>query len=445
VTPASIDDPRVLEKIEVDEVWSAVSVGFALLTHGDRQYIAYYNADRRTVVGMRDLTDDAFTTHVLPSESDNPPTRHTTSTVQGWDSHNYWTLAVDRTGHLHLSGNMHANPLTYFRSTEPGDVRTLVQVGSMVGDQEGRTTYPNFMNTPDGRLLFHYRVGGSGNGNEIYNVYDEQTKTWSRFFDQPLVHGGGKANAYQRGPTLGPDGYYHLLWMWRFTPDVATNHDLSYARSKDLRQWESAAGQPLDLPITKDDTATFIDPVKPGGGLHNSNHKFTFDHDGRVVVTYFKHDDNDHTQAYAARFEDGAWNIQQLSDWDAKHLFKGGGSGPSTFGTSLSLGTPRRHGDGQLALPYSHWKAGRAMIVFDQDSLKPVGIAPQPQRYPEALTKTQSDFPGMRPKWAGDRGKSPDPGTFYTLRWESLGANRDRPRDKPWPDNSKLVLYKIAR
>jgi len=433
------------ERIVIDKVWSAVSVGFSLLTHGDRQYIAYYNADRRTVVGMRDLKDDAFTLHVLPSRSDDPPTRRTSSTVQGWDSHNYWTMTVDSAGHLHLSGNMHANPLTYFRSTQPGDVTTLVQVDEMVGRNERRATYPKFMTGPDGRLIFHYRDGGSGNGNEIYNVYDVKTKAWTRFFDQPLVHGGGKANAYQRGPQRGPDGNYHLLWMWRDTPDVATNHDLSYARSQDLKNWETAGGEPLDLPITMQDRGTIIDPVPPGGGLHNSNHHFTFDRQHRVVVTYYKHDPDGNTQAYAARFEDGGWKIQQLSDWRGKHIFKGGGSGPSTFGTSLGLGRPRQHGDDQLALPFNHWKAGSGMLVFDEATLEPRGVVPEPQRFPAGLRGVNSDFPGMRVKWAGDRGKSPDPGSFYVLRWETLGPNRDRPRDKPWPDNSELVLYKIKR
>lgn len=35
------------------------------------------------------------------------------------------TMAVDREGYMHLSGNMHANHLTYFRSREPADVTTM--------------------------------------------------------------------------------------------------------------------------------------------------------------------------------------------------------------------------------------------------------------------------------------------------------------------------------
>lgn len=436
--------PVIEESIWIDEIWSPTRVGFDLLTVGDLQYIAYYNADRRMVVGQRNLGDDEFSMTILPSKSDKPPTRRTSSTIQGWDSHNYIVLATDSQGYIHLAGNLHASPLTYFRSEKPHDISTLQQIDVMVGPNEQRTTYPKFKTTPEGELLFHYRDGGSGRGNEIYNIYDVESKTWRRFFDTPLVSGQGKMNAYQRGPILGPDGNYHLLWMWRNTPDVATNHNLSYARSKDLRNWEGACGTELTLPITLDQKATIVDPVPPGGGLHNSHHHLAFDRQGRPVVTYFKHDESGDTQAHAARFEDGKWNIRPISDWQGRHIFKGGGSGPATFGTSLSVRSARQHGDDLLAVPFSHWKAGSGMLVLDEQTLEPVDIVPQPEIYPTSIRQVESDFQGMRVNWRRGRGDQPADGGFYVLRWETLPPNRDRPRPKPWPENSDLVLYRIG-
>ena len=50
------DYKEVVEQvIEIDSVWSGHSVGFALLTHGQRQFIAYYNANRNMVVGQRKI------------------------------------------------------------------------------------------------------------------------------------------------------------------------------------------------------------------------------------------------------------------------------------------------------------------------------------------------------------------------------------------------------
>lgn len=441
--------PVVKNSVLLDKVFSPVRVGFALLTHGNRQYVAYYNAERRTVVAQRDLPDGEFAKKVLSSESDKPPrqSKGRTSTVQGWDSHNYLTLAVDSEGYIHLAGNMHVSPLTYYRSTEPGDILTMEQVKKMTGKREKRCTYPHFRTAPDGRMLFHYRDGWSGNGIEIYNVYDAKAKTWSRYFEESLISGEGKCNAYQRGPSLGPDGYYHLLWMWRETHHAETNHDLSYARSKDLLNWETAGGEKLDLPITPADTKTIIDPVPVKGGMLNTAHRFAFDSKDRVVVSYYKFDDDGNTQAYAARFEDGTWKISQISDWKHAHIFKGGGTGPSSFGTSLWIGRIQQHGEGKLALPYRHWKHGNAMLVFDEETLAPLGTAPTPKKavkFPLELTKVQSDFPGMSVRWRGDSGESPDPSVKYYLRWESLGSNRDRPRDKPWPGNSDLTVVKLS-
>ena len=55
-------------------------------------------------------------------------------TEVGWDSHNYVTMAVDRDGHLHVSGNMHCVQLIYFRTETPGDITTLKQL-PMTGQQ----------------------------------------------------------------------------------------------------------------------------------------------------------------------------------------------------------------------------------------------------------------------------------------------------------------------
>ena len=441
--------PVVKERIVIDEIWSAVSVGFCLLTHEDLQYVAYYNSDRRMVVGMRSLSQSTFTTKVLPSESEKPPRQSkATSTIQGWDSHNYITMAVDAAGHIHLSGNMHVDPLLYFRTTQPGDIRSMQQVKSMVGKDEDRCTYPQFMYGPDERLIFHYRDGGSGRGNEIYNIYNAETGQWRRLLDTPLVSGQGKMNAYQRGPSLGPDGYYHLAWMWRDTPDAATNHDISYARSKDLINWENAVGERLQLPITIDSPGTIIDPVPAGGGMINSQFNFAFDSKKRVVVSYHKHDENGDTQAYVARFDGLAWKVRAVSDWNGKHIFKGGGSGPSTFGTFLGLGKVQQHGTGKLAMPYRHWKNGRGLLVFDEETLQPIKTieaTEQAPEYPEVIAEVQSDFPGMRIKWASDSGRFVEPTSRYVLRWETLGSNRDRPREGSLPDNSELVLYKIER
>lgn len=192
---------------------------------------------------------------------------------------------------------MHGHPLVYFRSSEPLDIQTFERIDEMVGTEEEQVTYPEFFRGPDDELVFTYRGGVSGQGIQIYNQYDPETQTWSRLLDQPLLDGRGEMSAYLNGPTLGPDGYFHLEWMWRDTGSAATNHTLSYARSANLVNWETADGEPLDLPITPETEAVVVDPVPPYGGMINMNHAIGFDQQDRVVLSYHKYVDIQETDS----------------------------------------------------------------------------------------------------------------------------------------------------
>jgi len=199
---------RVADRVDIETVPSWFPVGFSLLTHRQRQYVAYYDAQHRMTVGVRALGRRQWQSIKLDSKV-------------GWDSHNGITMAVDGNGDLHLSGNMHCVPLVYFRTDAPGDITTFKRL-PMTGKNEGRCTYPHFLRDAKGRLVFHYRDGGSGNGRRFYNVYDLESRTWSRLIETPLFEGQGKRNAYPGGPVVGPDKRFHVFWVWRDTPDCAT-------------------------------------------------------------------------------------------------------------------------------------------------------------------------------------------------------------------------------
>ncbi len=71
----------------------------------------------------------------------------------------------------------------------------------MVSDDEA-PHYPTFIQGPDDELFFTYRRGISGRGDQIFNIYDNDTRKWSRLYDTPLFDGQGKMNAYG-GPRFG--------------------------------------------------------------------------------------------------------------------------------------------------------------------------------------------------------------------------------------------------
>lgn len=436
-----IDETDQTESIEqvikIDNVWAGHPVGFCLLTHGNRQYIAYYNADRSMVVGQRNLVDNEFSLHVLPPTSRE--THYGTSTVLNWDSHNYITLGIDKDGFIHMSGNMHVHPITYFRSGKPQDISTLDQVYEMVGQDEDRCTYPKFLKTRDGELIFTYRDGGSGNGNQIYNIYDCDTKEWVRLLDSPLTDGQGQMNAYISSPQLRNDNWYHTYWVWRDTPDCSTNHDLSYMKSHDLEHWYNAFGDPVALPATIDKKLVIVDPIPVNGGIINLAAKLCLDEDNHPVFAYHKYDSVGNLQFYTAKIADDNWMYQQVTDWDYRWEFSGRGSINSEV--LLKGFNPRE--DGYYEIGYWHIKYGNGTLLLN-DKFEAIGKVLKPEPFKSQL-KPQGKFPGLHVQTFSDIGNSTEEGVRYMLKWETLNRNRDRPREKPWPEPSQLYLYKLRK
>ena len=103
---------QVDEVLDVAPVTAGFPVRFCLLTDNGRQYVAYYDADHQMTVASRMLDSNEWQFQMLPSKV-------------GWDSHNYITMSIDKAGQLHVSGNMHANPLVYFRTEQAGDITTI--------------------------------------------------------------------------------------------------------------------------------------------------------------------------------------------------------------------------------------------------------------------------------------------------------------------------------
>lgn len=416
----------VADVLPIEKVWAGHPVGFALLTAPPYQYAAYFDADRRMTVAQRRLDQAGWVFCKLP-------------TSVAWDSHNAVTLALDGAGQLHVAGNMHVAPLCYFRTTKAGDIASLT-AAPMTGEREQRMTYPVFLKDRQGRLLYRYRDGSSGRGDDLYNVYDEATQRWRRLLAGPLLDGQGQMNAYCTAPLLGPDGMFHLAWVWRDSPDCATNHDLSYARTADFLHWFDAADRELTLPITVRSGAV-VDPVPPRGGIINSNLQVGFDTRARVILTYHKYDAQGDLQIFAARRDFDGWAIIRVSDWKGyRWEFAGGG----TIVSEVSLGAVEPIGDGKLTLSY-RYPQGAGTWVLDEQTLQPIPGARAPvrpaPRFPASAWLGTSTFPGMRVHEAGDGGNADD-GFAYKLVWETLEANRDRPRSEPWPAPAMLRLVR---
>jgi hypothetical protein len=430
--------PNFAEVLEIDTVWSGHVVGFYLLTGYEYQYVAYYNEDRQMIIAARELGSNQWTYHPVDS-------------FLGWDSHNSVTMALDYDDQLHVCGNMHNDPLVYFRTHESGNIHSLARIPGMLGAQEESVSYPQFFDF-NGYLAYHYRDGYSGNGRNFFNVYIESEKKWYRLFEGPLFDGtifgsNNTHSAYYIGPVKDAEGMYHMIWMWRENSDAATCHHLSHAQSLDLINWEDSAGRPIELPITLEN-GEIIDPVPVGGGLLNSSFYVGFDSQDRLVVTYHKYDVNDTSQIYNARLEGDHWQIYQMSDWQDQWIFGGGGSLPSSIPGQEAV---RIEKDGSLTQAFTSFDSSGVWLI-DESSMRVAGnyTRKDPVWIPGSLYAIEADCPecrdhdeDMQVRWKFSEYQETEniPEDFrYFLRWESLDANRDLSRDYI-PPASILRLY----
>jgi hypothetical protein len=299
------------------KAWAANSINTTVFrndpitSHGDRQYAAYYDAEGHVVVAQRTIGQKEWRTTVTP------PTGNLK------DAHNVISIFADGEGFLHVSWDHHNDPLRYVRSRSPGSVEFTEKM-PMTGKNEGKVSYPQFFRLADGNLVFFYRDGASGAGNLVLNHYDAKAQRWTQLHEN-LIGGEGKRNAYPQACVDGRGGI-HLSWVWRESPDVATNHDLCYARSRDGgRTWEKSDGTAYAVPITAA-TAEIASKIPQRHELINQTSMCT-DSDGRpIIATYFRPEGQQVPQYFLVHHDGKTWRTEQVSRRTTPFSLSGGGS-----------------------------------------------------------------------------------------------------------------------
>lgn len=290
--------------VKVAEGWAKNSINTVIFRHNslitvkDTQFIAFYDGDRNLVLGKRRLGDTIWMTRVTPYKGNTT------------DAHNAISLTADGDGYLHVSWDHHNNPLRYCRSISPGSLE-LTDKMPMTGNQEARVSYPEFYKLPDGDLLFLYRNGASGNGNLVIDRYDTRKKEWISV-QQDLIDGQQQRSAYWQA-CVDNQGALHLSWVWRESPDVASNHDICYARSRDGgRSWEKTNGEKYQLPITAA-TAEYAGRIPQHSELINQTSMCTDESGQPFIATYWRAAGTTIPQYQLVWHDGGNWKSQTIT------------------------------------------------------------------------------------------------------------------------------------
>jgi hypothetical protein len=141
----------------------------------------------------------------------------------------------------------------------------------------------------------------------------------------PLIDGEGLRNAYVNRLVVDGEGGWHISWTWRETWDVATNHDILYARSADEGEtWMDATGARLTLPVTVSADPAFFLPQ--GRGLINQT-TMTVGARGRpLIATYWTPDGMDTPQYHLVWFDGARWRSAPIGRRTTPFTLEGGGT-----------------------------------------------------------------------------------------------------------------------
>jgi hypothetical protein len=307
----------------------------AVVSFHDWQYATWFDARRRLCVGRRRLNSDAWQRIAF----DDYAIRHT-------DVHNVPVIGIcRRDGTIHLAWDHHNDPLHYrvsragAASIADGGDWSAALFGPVRSELTGgapleRVTYPAFFATPDGRLQFCYRIGGSGDGDNLLALYDPADGGWSlsgRFIGREGAFAGSRTrSAYHNGFDYGTDGRLHTTWVWREGQDndswgLLNCHDLQYACSDDHgRTWQNDSGRTIGTagsdPMRVDSPGLTAAAIPYHWGIMNQVAQ-TVDRSGRVHVLLWQNppdaptaakDVNDWRYLHYWREASGRWRSRQL-------------------------------------------------------------------------------------------------------------------------------------
>jgi hypothetical protein len=277
----------------------------ALVTYNGYQYAAWYTSDRSAVVARRAMGSTSWQKAVLP---------HRLSVN---DSHNVISLGISpQDGTLHVAMDTHNTRLYYTKSvaglaSQPGSHPWSAAVFGAVqrtlgGAELGNMTYPQFVVTPEGRLQFSYRTGGSGNG--VNELAEYTSGSWRKLgawssatgnYTGPNGVVSTTRNMYLHGLTYDKRGRLHAAFTWRegnsrvlCNAGGLTNHDTGYVYSDDRgRTWRNGAGAVVGTTggsrVSISSPGVIADRLDPNHGLMNQEAQGTDSTNSpHVVISY---------------------------------------------------------------------------------------------------------------------------------------------------------------
>ena len=305
--------------IAVNNLWTDTASNY--------QFAAYYTTASEIMVARRQVGAAAW--QVYDSGIAD-------STVS--DDHDVIAIAVDSAGYMHMSWGMHnitlqyaisntpvtgaaLNSITFTQQTAANDPTLFPNSGADTNE----VTYPQFYTIPNSsNLLFTYRNGGSGggsgNGNQYFDVYNPSTKTFSHNF---VINGElTSVNAYLNRLVFDSNSNLLMSWTWRATPNWQTNSNIMFAQSPDVgTTWFQQGGGPqYTLPIIQSGTPAssvgqIIETIPQNSSFINQTSMTVDNSNNPLIATYLAPNSGNPNRQYVLYYYSGGqWRSTQVTN-----------------------------------------------------------------------------------------------------------------------------------
>lgn len=319
--------------IKVGKGWSGSSINTSIfrkdsiVSFRENQYISFYDKSGNLIIGKRKL--GSHTWHL----------KKTGLKGNVSDAHCSISMAIDGEGYLHVVYGLHNQKIKYARSEKPESL-TLISIDKTDGIEEDTVTYPEFHKLSSEDLILVYRSGLSANGNMVLKIYDSKSGEWSTL-QQNLIDGEGERNAYWQ-MCIGKDDTIHVSWVWREAPDVASNHDLCYAKSHDYgKTWIKSDGTVYNLPITAP-TAEIIETIPQNSSLINQTSMCVDESGYPYIATYWKEENEEAPNYRVIWFNGYCWQKNKLYEKKLSFELKGKGTKKIPISRPLILSSDKK-------------------------------------------------------------------------------------------------------
>lgn len=239
--------------------------------------------------------------------------------TQNDDAHQTGCVAVDCKGHIHVVAKTHNCPISYWKSSKPGDIHSLIAVAF----ENSLQTFPSvsypILTRAGNYLWLTCRIGTSGLG-ETYTAvyqYDSQGVGYWKDVHLPLLSGisVNPPDSQYLGCARGlGNGNLALVWTYRVSEDEPVNRGLFFAQLDPLGSVGDASGffTPLTYPIDRNSARFTIIPPEDKT-LTNSGLAVEVTPNGFHVV-FNKHSPQGFREIYHAKFRVGKWIVSQVTN-----------------------------------------------------------------------------------------------------------------------------------